>query len=99
MTSKSNSIIETITNMILNKMLIGQTIDINAKSVEASLVKNEISLLVPQKVMQETQITFSSYCSLLTSTNLSANCDKNQVISQKVKQLFLTNFLASCHYS
>jgi hypothetical protein len=83
MTTKSNDIVERLTNLMLNQMYIGQTLVIKAKLIEANFVKNNVSLLDPNKVIQDIEINFSSYCDLLSSTSLSSNCN-NQVISQKV---------------
>jgi hypothetical protein len=87
MTSQTNDIIEIIANIIFSKISIGQTLDIKAKSIEANLVKNKISLLSTRKVIQDITINFSSYCDLLSSTGLSSNCN-NQVILEKVFKLF-----------
>jgi hypothetical protein len=87
MTSQTNDIIEKIANIIFSKISIGQTLDIKAKSIEANLVKNKISLLSTRKVIQDITINFSSYCDLLSSTSLSSNCN-NQVILEKVFNLF-----------
>jgi hypothetical protein len=83
MTTKSNDIVERLANLMLNQMYIGQTLVIKAKLIEANFVKNNVSLLDSNKVIQDIEINFSSYCDLLSSTSLSSNCN-NQVISQKV---------------
>ena len=83
MTTRSNDIVERLTNIMLNQMSIGQTIDMKAKSIEANLVKNNISLLEPNKAIQDIEIEFASYCHLLSSAAMTLDCN-NQVISQKV---------------
>ena len=91
MTSQTNDIIEIIANIIFSKISIGQTLDIKSKSIEANLVKNNISLLSTRKVIQDIEINLSSYCDLLSSTALSSNCN-NQVILEKVFDYFYIIF-------
>jgi hypothetical protein len=86
MTTQTNGIIEKIANIIFSKISIGQTLDIKAKSIEANLVKNQISLLSTRKVIQDIEINFSSYCDLLLTTALTSDCN-NQVILEKVFNL------------
>lgn len=84
MTLISDGIVEKITQMISTQMYIGQTATIKTNGLEVDFIKNNVSLLKTTKQIQNTSISFDSYCDLISSSN----CN-NQIITQKVKNYFI----------
>jgi hypothetical protein len=83
MATKSNGIMENLTNVISKQMTVGQSTNLKTSSIEVNLIKNNISLMSPKKTIQDIEINFSSYCDLISSSDLKSNCN-NQIITQKV---------------
>jgi hypothetical protein len=95
MASKSDGIMEKLTNILSKQMTVGQSTSIKTSSIEANLFKNNISLISPKQAIQDIQINFSSYCDLINSSDLVSDCN-SQIITQKVNfKTYFKNLLTS----
>ena len=65
--------------MISNQMHVGQVTDINTASIQANYIKNNVSQLNTQQIMDNSQINIPSFCDLLASSNC-----QSAILTQKV---------------
>ena len=60
-------------------MHVGQVTDINTASIQANYIKNNVSQLNTQQIMDNSQINIPSFCDLLASSNC-----QSAILTQKV---------------